>query len=317
MPFREPIRQALQRASSATELLRHSQRRVKRKQKSNHTPVTVADVASQALLLATLADYTDDGIIYAEEELDSLSDESFASEVIELVSEVLGRSVAKGEIKEWVGQRGGKRSSDIAWYVDPVDGTKGYIRGLYYSIAIARREGDYLTHGWIAVPSGREPLEGFTGHLFEASRGEGVRSIRLDNLDSVPLIAPPASMNRLTIAASRAHSSVDLPKPLRKQNDIEIHLLSMDSQAKYAALVTGHADIYPRKVSRWIGPFYCWDHAAGALLVREAGGECTDLYGEPLRWTQGERLTRNRGIFAARNPELYQFYQPLFHAHVV
>ena len=72
----------------------------------------------------------------------------------------------------------------------------------------------------------------------------------------------------------------------------------MDSQAKYAAVADGRAEIYIR-YSR--SPEYrekVWDHAAGVLIVQEAGGRVTDLFGAPLDFSLGERLANNVGILA-------------------
>ncbi|MEA5469572.1 inositol monophosphatase family protein [Spirulina sp. 06S082] len=42
-----------------------------------------------------------------------------------------------------------------------------------------------------------------------------------------------------------------------------------------------------------------WDHAAGAIVLEEAGGRVTDLDGKPLDFSLGEKLTANRGILAS------------------
>jgi 3'(2'), 5'-bisphosphate nucleotidase len=41
-----------------------------------------------------------------------------------------------------------------------------------------------------------------------------------------------------------------------------------------------------------------WDHAAGCVLVEEAGGKVTDLNGNPLDFSQGKTLRRNKGVIA-------------------
>jgi 3'(2'), 5'-bisphosphate nucleotidase len=72
----------------------------------------------------------------------------------------------------------------------------------------------------------------------------------------------------------------------------------MDSQAKYAALARGDAEIYLRLPTR---PGYVekiWDHAAGFLVIEEAGGRVTDIEGKRLDFTCGSRLERNRGVIA-------------------
>ena len=39
-----------------------------------------------------------------------------------------------------------------------------------------------------------------------------------------------------------------------------------------------------------------WDHAAGAIVVEEAGGRVTDLYGKPLNFADGSKMVDNRGV---------------------
>jgi 3'(2'), 5'-bisphosphate nucleotidase len=73
----------------------------------------------------------------------------------------------------------------------------------------------------------------------------------------------------------------------------------IDSQAKYAAVATGNADIYlrlPRPGTDYTERI--WDHGAGALVVEAAGGTVTDMHGTPLDFTHGRLLKKNTGIVA-------------------
>ena len=72
--------------------------------------------------------------------------------------------------------------------------------------------------------------------------------------------------------------------------------LRMDSQAKYAVVARGEADIYLRLPTRADYREKIWDHAAGALIVAEAGGIVTDIHGRPLEFHHGRELTANRGV---------------------
>ena len=74
--------------------------------------------------------------------------------------------------------------------------------------------------------------------------------------------------------------------------------LRMDSQAKYAAIATGSAALYLRLPSpQQPDRRECiWDHAAGVIIVEEAGGCVTDLYGKKLDFMVGARLENNQGI---------------------
>ena len=70
----------------------------------------------------------------------------------------------------------------------------------------------------------------------------------------------------------------------------------MDSQAKYAVVARGEADIYLRLPTRADYREKIWDHAAGHLIVAEAGGVVTDIAGRPLEFHHGRELTANRGV---------------------
>ena len=71
----------------------------------------------------------------------------------------------------------------------------------------------------------------------------------------------------------------------------------MDSQCKYATVAAGWADIYLR-LSRGDYREQIWDHAAGCLIVAEAGGRVTDIHGKPLDFSHGHQLTHNTGVVA-------------------
>jgi 3'(2'), 5'-bisphosphate nucleotidase len=75
----------------------------------------------------------------------------------------------------------------------------------------------------------------------------------------------------------------------------------LDSQAKYGVVARGDAAIYLRLPSPK-QPDYrekIWDHAAGSLIVEEAGGRVTDAQGAELDFGQSHRLENNRGIVAS------------------
>jgi 3'(2'), 5'-bisphosphate nucleotidase len=76
--------------------------------------------------------------------------------------------------------------------------------------------------------------------------------------------------------------------------------IGMDSQAKYAVLAAGGAELLVRLISP-DRPDYkekIWDQAAGSLVIEEAGGRVTDLDGRPLDFSRGRTLAENRGVVA-------------------
>jgi len=75
---------------------------------------------------------------------------------------------------------------------------------------------------------------------------------------------------------------------------------------KYAAIACGDAEVF-MKFARAGYKEKIWDHAAGAIIIREAGGIVTDVRGHPLEFSKGLYLERlDRGIVACAGPTLHE-----------
>jgi len=70
----------------------------------------------------------------------------------------------------------------------------------------------------------------------------------------------------------------------------------MDSQAKYAMIASGAAALYLR-LSNYHE--HIWDHAAGALIVQEAGGNVSDRNGKPLDFASSAKMVKNSGVIVS------------------
>jgi 3'(2'), 5'-bisphosphate nucleotidase len=73
----------------------------------------------------------------------------------------------------------------------------------------------------------------------------------------------------------------------------------MDSQCKYAIVARGDAEMYLRLPTRSDYREKIWDHAAGTLIVTEAGGQVSDITGMPLEFNHGPELIANRGVIVS------------------
>jgi len=73
----------------------------------------------------------------------------------------------------------------------------------------------------------------------------------------------------------------------------------LDSQAKYAVVARGQADIYLRMPTKKGYVERIWDHAAGALCAVEGGCVVSDIRGAPLDFGCGRGLENNSGIAVA------------------
>ena len=83
----------------------------------------------------------------------------------------------------------------------------------------------------------------------------------------------------------------------------------LDSQAKYATVASGEADVYLRLPTRADYREKVWDHAAGALIVAEAGGTVTDVDGRRST-SAGATLAANRGVVATNG----RLHRPILEA---
>lgn len=95
------------------------------------------------------------------------------------------------------------------------------------------------------------------------------------------------------------HSSHGQQAAIAKALGITKDSTRMDSQAKYGSIARGDGDIYLRLPVSATYQEKIWDHAAGNLIVQEAGGIVTDSLGKKLDYSVGRTLKNNKGVMAA------------------
>jgi 3'(2'), 5'-bisphosphate nucleotidase len=209
-------------------------------------------------------------------------------------------------VSRWI-DRGAGRTANRFWTLDPVDGTKGFLRGDQYAIALALIVDGQLQVGVLGCPNlsdGYRPDVGGPGSILVASRGDGAWVTPLEDDPDFQRLrvseqSDPAQA-RLLRSFESGHTNVSQIDFLAEEMGIEADPVRMDSQAKYAVLAAGQAEIYLRLLSS-DRPNYrekIWDQAAGALITLEAGGRVNDLDGKPLDFTAGRTLAHNRGVCA-------------------
>ena len=150
------------------------------------------------------------------------------------------------------------------WIIDPVDGTTNFARGEPgFAVIVALTQHGAVEAGWIY-----DPVNDFMVH---ATRGEGAwcDGHRL----AVAAEVPPEQITGS--AYGRARSGVRAAKALSASGRIGAVHNRGCSGLEYIALVEGrsHFSLHSRSLP--------WDHAAGMLIVREAGGEAAFLDGTP------------------------------------
>jgi 3'(2'), 5'-bisphosphate nucleotidase len=278
--------------------------------KADQSPVTVADFGSQALVSRALAEAFPDDPLIAEEDAAELRRRENAALLAEVVAYVraFDNTADTDSACRWIDRGGTAAFGQRFWTLDPIDGTKGFLRDEQYAVALALIVDGHVTVAVLgcpnlpAAPTADGP-SGPTGLLFVAVRGQGAVSIPLDGGDhetpmAVSTEAVPAAA-RFCESVEAGHSAHGESAAVAARLGITATPLRLDSQAKYAVVARGEADVYLRLPTRADYREKIWDHAAGVLIVEEAGGTVTDINGRSLDFTRGRVLAVNRGVIVS------------------
>jgi 3'(2'), 5'-bisphosphate nucleotidase len=273
--------------------------------KGDKSPVTVADFAVQALVSYRLHHFLGDAVLVGEENADELRSQS-GRETLELVTQFVQTALPEAkadDVCQWI-DRGGAEPTDSFWTLDPIDGTKGFLRHEQYAIALAQIEHGAVQIGALGCPELASDT-GKPGVVLTAVRGEGSWQVPLDRLQATPQTLLVSSTSdrtqaRLLRSVESGHTDIGGIDQLLASLGSTVSPVPMDSQAKYAVLAAGDGEIVVRMLSP-DRPDYrekIWDQAAGSIIVEEAGGRVTDLDGKPLDFSLGRTLAANRGVLA-------------------
>jgi 3'(2'), 5'-bisphosphate nucleotidase len=236
-------------------------------QKSDHSPVTLADKQAHGIIQSALMPLG----------LPILSEE--------------GRDIAHEQRKSW----------ELFWLVDPLDGTKEFIkRNGEFTVNIALMAGDAPVAGVIYVPVrdclyfGEKGMGAFKlnkAHPFIACwESDAVRpETLLETLLVVAVRLPnQTSSGRCRIVGSRSHSSQAMQDYVaRLQSEKKaVAFMSAGSSLKFCLVAEGAADLYPR-----LAPTMEWDTAAGHAIAEAAGARVLQFEsGEPLCYNKASLL---------------------------
>ena len=230
--------------------------------KGDRSPVTEADRTAELTILAALARAAPGVPVIAEEE------------------------VAAGRIP---------KHSDTFFLVDPLDGTKEFIRGGDdYTVNIALVEGLAPTLGIVFAPATGRLHTGLAGSGAWVEDGVGRRTIRTrERAQSVAAVASKSHFTQNT--ADYLDAAVGV-----------CNYVSIGSSLKFCIVAEGEADIYPR-----LSPTMEWDTAAGHAVLLAAGGRVDAPDGTPLRY--GKHTFLNRAFVATGGwpaPPIAPFLEP-------
>lgn len=223
--------------------------------KYDQTPVTEADMAAHDFIDAGLAALTPDLPVLTEESVDV----PFST----------------------------RASWRRYWLVDPLDGTREFIR----------RSGEFTVN--IALIEDHAPVLGIVyspvlGLTYYACRGHGAYK---REATSEPVRIHTRNLGRpVVVACSQMRAGEGFHPFLARLGEYE--LLPMGSALKSCLVAEGRADVYPR-----LGPTSEWDTAAAQVVVEEAGGLITDTRMQPLSYNRKEELL-NPHFFAFGDPSV-------------
>ena len=160
------------------------------------------------------------------------------------------------------------------WMVDPLDGTKEFVRrNGEFTVNIALIEDGHPVLGVVFVP--------VSGKMFWGARDLGAWQQTKEA--EIRQLHIPEQQNIRAIVASRSHSNPATQKFLDRYP--EARVVSMGSSLKFMAVATGEAQLYPR-----FGPTMEWDTAAAQAIVEAAGGKVITPEGIPLSYNKEDLL---------------------------
>jgi 3'(2'), 5'-bisphosphate nucleotidase len=178
-------------------------------------------------------------------------------------------------------QEAGRR----VWFIDPLDGTRDFIRGRHgFSVMIGLCEDGRPTAGVVYQPHG--------DRLYRAAPGAG--SVLVDERGTRTLrCSDVRDVDKIRLVASRSHRTpeIDRVKAVLGIDD-EMNIGSVG--LKLGLIALGERDLYVNPSSK----SSAWDTCAPEALLVHAGGRLTDLAGSPLRYTD-DQLKNGKGLLAS------------------
>jgi 3'(2'), 5'-bisphosphate nucleotidase len=270
--------------------------------KDDRSPVTIADLAAQAVVSRLLAERFPGDPLMAEEDTSPLAESTFMTQRVLTHAQTVIPDLTVMELIEGLDRGGHTGDSGRYWVLDPIDGTKGFLRGDQYAIALALVEEGQVVVGVLGCPN----LEGHpgeadaaTGRLFTAVRGQraATRPVSLASSTAISVDGKD-DFSAAVICESfeAAHAAHSVQGRIAERLGVGGRPYRIDSQCKYAVVARGQASIYLRLPRDRDYREKVWDHAAGSIIVEEAGGRVTDLAGVPLDFSHGRRLGNGNGI---------------------
>lgn len=296
--------------------------------KSDKTPVTIADFGAQALMIGAIHhNFPQDTFIGEETATLLRENEQLRARIWDLVStthlqekdldDQLGHLASPEDMMDTIdlGQGAGGPAGRI-WMLDPIDGTATFMRGQQYAVCLALVvDGDQKV-GVVGCPNldlgtGKISEENAdnkgNGLMLSAVRGQGatIRPLSTGGLQpSQPItkrVDIASDLKTLDFVESCNSKTVDLDTHRKVAEKLGAPWPGTNlwsSQMRYIAMAVGGGDIMLRVYSKRGHKSYVWDHAGGFLIYEESGGKVTDLDGKLIDFGAGRRFENNTEMVA-------------------
>ncbi|OBA27269.1 3(2),5-bisphosphate nucleotidase HAL2 [Hanseniaspora valbyensis NRRL Y-1626] len=284
--------------------------------KKDASPVTISDLASQYLILNHLnsqfpndafiaeEDTSEETIKFLEDVLNLVNQYSEKDTTIEHLAEIINLGASKGAVNG-INKR--------HWVLDPIDGTKGFIRGDQFAICLSLlNEKGQVILGVLGCPNlslnkyydselhGKHRFNyaqldsecGTDGYIFYSKAEEDFVSFASDNkIDLSKLITLEGF--------EKTHSSHDLQDLIKQKFNIN-NALHLDSQVKYCLLALNLGNLYLRLPTSLEFREKIWDHAAGNSLLKSLNYNHTDSLDDlDVDFYTGGRFFLTKGVIAS------------------
>ncbi|KAJ5273561.1 3(2)-5-bisphosphate nucleotidase [Penicillium angulare] len=299
--------------------------------KSDASPVTIADFAAQASIIAAIHHTFPDDDIVGEEDATALRENpALLERTWELATSVhlddeanealLYTPQTREELLDLIdlGARGECRHGRRAWTLDPVDGTATYIRGQQYAVCLSLVEDGVQKLGVIGCPNlqlGSGPVsedlvdrDGY-GQLLTAIAGQGAfiqpmgtgallpgkqldPVLQITETSEIRLVDTQESSSQRLDAHEKIAAHLSCPWP----NTVDL----WSAQMRYIAIaVQGGCNSFIKVPSKATYRSKIWDHSGGMLLAQELGCVVTDLEGKSVDCGLGRTLADCHGMVVA------------------
>ncbi|TID27609.1 3'(2')/5'-bisphosphate nucleotidase [Venturia nashicola] len=302
--------------------------------KDDDTPVTIGDLAAQALIISALHHAFPEDTFLGEETAKMLRDDDVLAEKVwalvrtthldipendRLEEDFLATPGSKEEMMDLIdlgmGEGFGKKKEGRIWVMDPIDGTLTFMRGQQYAVCLCLLEDGEQKVAVLGCPNlslDHLPITENTvskegGYLVSANAGCGVTLRRISSGELQPakravsrgVFKPLSQLGNIEALESK---SMDHVKNKMVAAKLGISWPGVDiwsQQMKYVAMAVGGHDVMVRIPVNEGHRSALWDHAGGHLLAEEMGIKITDVEGKEIDFGEGRRFYKNRGNVAA------------------